>query len=47
MGVAIVTQQVVNTFQKDQCNVVLAIEGTPDSSNKMDRFSYKGGWANA
>ena len=47
---ALVTQQVVNACQEDEGSVVLAIEegteGTPDSSNKMERFSYKGEWAN-
>ena len=28
-------------------NAVLATEGTLDSSNKMEHFSYKGEWANA
>ena len=37
MGMALVTQQVMNACQEDLGNV-----GTPDSSNKMERFTYKG-----
>ena len=32
-------------LQEDNGNMVQATEGTPNS-NKMDHFSYKGGWAN-
>ena len=46
MGMALVTQHVNNTSQEDIGNAVLAIEGTPDSINKMEHFSYKGEWAN-
>ena len=28
-------------------NGVLATEGTPDSSNETEHFTYKGEWANA
>ena len=28
-------------------SMVLATEGTSDSSNKMEHFCYKGEWANA
>ena len=47
MGVALVTQHIVNACQEDQGNTVPAIEGPPDSSNKTDHFSYKGEWVNA
>ena len=46
MGVALVTQLIVNACQKDYSNAVLAIERTTDSSNKTEHFSYKGEWAN-
>ena len=47
MGVALVTQRVVNTYQEDQGNAVLAAEGTLNRSNKTECSSYKGRWANA
>ena len=31
----------MNACQEDQGNAVLAIEGIPDSSNKMAHYSYK------
>ena len=43
---ALVTQQVMNACQEDLGNVVIATEGTPDSSNKTERFTYKGQWVN-
>ena len=46
MGVALVTQHIVNTYQEEQGNVVLATKGTPDRNYKMKHFSYKGEWAN-
>ena len=47
MGVALVTQHIINACQEDKGNAVLATEGTPDSSNKLECFSYKGEWVNA
>ena len=44
MGVALVTQHVVNTCQG---NTVLATKETPDSSNKTEHFNYEGQWVNA
>ena len=44
---ALVTQHVKNTSKEDIGNAVLAIEGTPESSNKTEHFSYKGEMANA
>ena len=43
MGMALVTQHIENACQD---NMALATEGTTDSSNKMERFSYKGEWVN-
>ena len=31
-----------NAYQEDQGNMVLATEGTLDSSHKMERFNYEG-----
>ena len=42
MGVALVTYHIMNACQE---NVVLATEGTPNSSNKTKHFSYKVEWA--
>ena len=47
MGVALVMQHIVNTYQEDLGNLVLATEGTLNSSNNTEHFSYKGEWANA
>ena len=47
MGVALVTQHVVNACQEEKGNIIVATEGTPDSSNKTEHFSYKGEWVNA
>ena len=47
MVVALVTQYIVNTCQEDYGIVVLAEEGTPDSSNKTVHFCYICEWANA
>ena len=48
IGMALVIQHVVNVHQGD---TVLATEGDiltiPDSSKKMQHFSYKNEWANA
>ena len=46
-GMALVTQHTENARQEDQGDMVLATEGIPDSSNKMERFSYKSECANA
>ena len=46
MGMALVTQHVMDTCQEDYDNIVLATEGTPDNSNKTGCFSYNGEWAN-
>ena len=43
---ALVTQHVLNICQEDLGNAVLATEGTPDSSSKMEPFSYKSEWVN-
>ena len=40
-------QHIMNSCQENQGNTVIATEGTPDSSNKTERFSYKGEWVNA
>ena len=47
MGIALVTQHVINTSQEDQGNAVLATDGETDSSNKIECFSYKSEWENA
>ena len=47
MGMILVTQHIMNACQEDYGNVVLATEGTPHSSNKMEYFGYKGDYANA
>ena len=44
--VTLVIQYVVNACQEDQNNAVVATEGTPNSSNKTEHFSYKGAWVN-
>ena len=40
LGVALVTQHIVKAYQGEQGNVILVTEGTLNSSNKMERFSY-------
>ena len=48
MGVAIVTQHVVNAYQRRlRLPGTIATEGLPDSSNKTGHFNYKGEWMNA
>ena len=47
MGVALVTQHVMNTCQEDYGNVLLATEGKPGSSYETEHFSYKGERGNA
>ena len=47
MGVALVTQNVVNACKKGRGNMVLATEGTPNSSNKTECIGYKGQRVNA
>ena len=44
MGVALVTQRIV---KENQSNVVLVTERLAGSTNKSERFNYKGEWANA
>ena len=46
MGMALVTQHVMNICQEDLGNAILATEETPDSSNKREQFSYRGEWVN-
>ena len=41
MGVALISQHIMNTYQEDQNKAVIATEGTPDGSNKIKCFSYK------
>ena len=43
MDVALVTR---TPAKEDQGDALLATEETPDSGNKMERFSYKGELAN-
>ena len=33
--------------EEESSNVILALEGLPDSTNKSEHFNYKGEWANA
>ena len=47
MGMALVTQHIMNISQEDLDNTLLTSEGTPNSSNNTERLSYKGEWANA
>ena len=47
IGEAFATQHIVNGCQRRLSDAVLATEGLPDSSNKTERFCYKGEWVNA
>ena len=44
---AVVTQHAMNACQEDSGDVVLATERTPNNSNKMEHFIYKGKWVKA
>ena len=46
MGMALVTQHVMNACQEDYGNAVLVTGGTLSGSNKTEHFIYKGEWVN-